>query len=1083
MATRGDRTGRVGRWLRGAVWTLLGGLLAGMAPPPAGMEPGRPYFRAYDTRSGLPQATVMALAFDAGGLLWAGTQDGAAWFDGERWHGVDLPERGISNYVEAVLPASDGSLWFGRQDGGIAVLRGGVWTRHTRASGLPAQRVTSLAETQGPGGERLVWAGTYGGGLARWDGQRWTVTDASQGLPSDRIWKLVPRLGANGDELWVGSEQGGLARVDAGGRVVATHPGLPPVSVNGILEGKGPDGEPEVWVSTFGAGLARWSGGAWSRVGVREGMPSLFATDLAETRSLGGHRVVWAATVAGLVRLEAGQLRVFTVRWGLPIDTVYRLKRDPYRPDALWIGTAGAGVLHHQEGDWRLHDAPSGLPGNAVLSLAQGRSPGGPSVLVGTAEGLARFRAGRWWPIPLPAGLRSTRVNVLHEEAGGRALWVGTLGGLARLTEGRWERWAQAEGLPHPAVGALLPDRDSRGRPQLWVGTQGGGLARFQEGRFEVHNTRSGLPSDAVLALARTSEAEGAVLWVGFRNGGLGRYAAGRWTFWDRASGLPNDNVAALHVKVEGPRRELWVGTWNGAVRGTLEAGGLRWHSPEPELADEVVHQIQEDAQGRLYFATNRGVVRLDGRGGRRLVERFTEEDGLPTNQCSPSASLVDASGTVWIGTMMGLAQLDPAEAVSQGPIRPLRILALRADGLEVPFEGGVATDLGPRVRTLTVEHALLGSRKAGAMAYRTQLAGYEAAPAPWDPARRREFTGLPPGSYRYLVWARDARGRETGPTVLAFRIRPAWWETNLARLGALVAVLGLVAGGFRWRVAATEARARALEALVSQRTLDLERANQALRAEVRERQEAERVKDEFVSVVSHELRTPLTSIRGALGLMEGGVAGPLAPTGMDLVKVAHANTLRLTALVNDLLDIQKLEAGQVPLNLEAVAVGSLVERVLRANQALGEAGGVRFAFEAMGGAQVRADALRTEQVLANLLSNAVKFSPEGGVVEVRLGPGEAPEAVRVAVTNHGPAIPEGFRGRIFGKFAQADASSSRPAGGTGLGLAISRALVERMGGRIGFESDDQATTFWFELPRARPTAPEGEAPVQDAPG
>ncbi|OQA32372.1 MAG: Non-motile and phage-resistance protein [Acidobacteria bacterium ADurb.Bin340] len=1027
---------------------------------PTRLAPGRSYFRAYDTRDGLPQGTIMALAYDAQGRLWAGTQDGAAWFDGQRWHGVDLPERGISNYVEAVLPTSDGSVWFGRQDGGIAVRKGGTWVRHTRASGLPLDRVNALAETRGPGGERLIWAGTYGGGLARWDGIRWKVTGTAEGLPNGRIWKLVPRSGPAGEELWVGSEQGGLARVDAEGRVVATYPGLPAVSVNGILEVPGPEGEPEIWASTFGAGLAHWSRGRWTTFGLREGLPSLFATDLAESQSLTGERVLWVATAAGLVRFEAGRFRVLTVRWGLPVDTVYRLKRDAGRKDALWIGTSGAGVLHHQEGGWRIHDAPSGLPGNTVLALGRGRDG---TLLAGTAEGLARFEGNRWQGVPMPPDFQNARVNAVLEEPGGGALWLGTLGGLARFKEGRWERWGRAEGLPHPAVGVLLQDRDGAGRSRLWVGTQGGGLACFQNGRFDVHSTRTGLPSDLVLALARTEEGGRSVLWAGFRNGGLGRFQGGRWTFWDRTFGLPNDNVAALHVgrRKEGPP-ELWVGTWNGVVRAELGPGGPRWQAPEPELAGEVVHQIQEDAEGRLYFATNRGVVRLDRSNGRR-VERFTEEDGLPSNQCSPSASLVDDRGRIWFGTMLGLAQLDPREAVPLGPPRPLRVIRLQTDGAEVPLEAGPLV-VGPRVRSLVLEHALLVARKADAVLYRSQLMGYEAEPTAWASGHQREFTGLPPGAYRYRVWARDALGRETGPAELAFRLRPAWWQTNLARLGALVLGLGLVAGILRWRVAAAKARNRALKSLVSRRTRALEEANEALRAEVREREEAERVKDEFVSVVSHELRTPLTAIRGALGLLEGGVAGPLGPTGTDLVKLAHSNTLRLATLVNDLLDIQKLEAGQVPLNMESVSLKALVERSLAANRTLGEASGVGLAFEAEGEGWVQADVLRTEQVLANLLSNAVKFSPPGGRVTVHLGPSPRPERVRLSITNHGPAIPESFRSRIFSKFAQADASSSRPAGGTGLGLAISRALVERMGGRIDYESNEQTTTFWFEL-------------------
>lgn len=1064
-----------GSCLRRGVRVLVGGLclLVGAlvgAVPPKGMVPGRPYFRAYDTRSGLPQAMIMALAVDGRGILWAGTQDGAAWFDGQRWHAVDLPDRALGRYVESVLPASDGSLWLGRQQGGIAVRKGGVWTRHTMASGLPHERVTALAETRGVNGERLIWAGTYGGGLARWDGRSWRVTGKAQGLPNDRIWKLLVRPGTAGDELWVGSEGGGLARVNAEGRVVGTYPGLPSVSVNGIVEGVDERGGIEVWVSTFGAGLGRWAQGHWTLWGVPEGMPSRFATDLAETRSAQGRRVLWVATVSGLVRLEAGRFQVFNVRWGLPIDTVYRLRPDPYRADAIWIGTAGAGVLHHQEGDWKIHDAPSGLPGNVVLSLARG---GGGTVLAGTAEGLARFRGTSWQVLPLPKDLQSTRVNAVVEEADG-TLWMGTLDGLARYRGGRWQRWTPAQGLPHSAVGALLVERSrSGGASRLWVGTQGGGLAAFDGGRFEVEDTRTGLPSDAVLALAQSDIGGDTSLWVGFRHGGLGRRRQGQWTFWDRRSGLPNDNVAAILVG-KGPRGEpeLWVGTWHGAVRGLLGPDGPLWQPPEPELQGEVVHQIQQDALGRLYFSTNRGVLRLDRRVDRRL-EWFTEEDGLPSNQCSASASLVDDQGRVWIGTMMGLAEYDPGQEVPAGLIRPLRVVRLDVDGRDIPIDDGVEV-LGPRVRSLMVEHALLVPRKGGAILYRSQLLGYEGAPTAWTFDRRREFTGLPPGTYRYRVWAQDGGGRIVGPVDRVFQIRAAWWETNLARLGALVVALALAAGLVRWRVGALEARSRALEAMVSERTQALEAANEALRAEVRERTAAERLKDEFVSVVSHELRTPLTSIRGALGLLDGGAVGSLSPEGQNLVRMAHANARRLTVLVNDLLDMQKLEAGQVPLNLEAVRLRLLVERCLGAHRPLAEAAGVTFVVEGDGDPLVWADALRTEQVLTNLVSNAVKFSPAGHRVELRWGPAPVVSHLRISVTNHGPAIPEHFRERIFTKFAQADGSTARPVGGTGLGLAISRSLAERMGGRIGYTSDERATTFWFDLLRA----PENTRPL-----
>jgi len=234
---------------------------------------------------------------------------------------------------------------------------------------------------------------------------------------------------------------------------------------------------------------------------------------------------------------------------------------------------------------------------------------------------------------------------------------------------------------------------------------------------------------------------------------------------------------------------------------------------------------------------------------------------------------------------------------------------------------------------------------------------------------------------------------------------------------------------------------------------------------EIDERIAAEQVKDEFVSMVSHELRTPLTSIRGALGLLEGGVIESLSPEVNRLVGVAHGNVLRLQVLVNDLLDVQKLGSGEVRLNLQVGSLQALVARTLAANEGLSKATGVEFRLvEPTEDAVVTVDADRIEQVLTNLLSNAAKYSPVGIPVDVRVQ--SVGEWVRVSVTNYGPPIPEEFRSRIFAKFAQADSSSARAKGGTGLGLAISRTLIDLHGGRIDYQSDAHATCFWFELQR-----------------
>lgn len=242
-----------------------------------------------------------------------------------------------------------------------------------------------------------------------------------------------------------------------------------------------------------------------------------------------------------------------------------------------------------------------------------------------------------------------------------------------------------------------------------------------------------------------------------------------------------------------------------------------------------------------------------------------------------------------------------------------------------------------------------------------------------------------------------------------------------------------------------------------------------AVARDVNDRKKVEQMKSDFVSLVSHELRTPLTSIRGSLGLLAGGVVGELPEKARTLVDIAAKNSERLVRLINDILDVEKIELGQMSFCLVPQELMPVVEQALESNRSYAQPYNIELRLvEAVPEARVRLDGDRIEQVLANLLSNAAKFSPRGGMVEVRVT--RQPGCVRVAVTDHGPGIPAHFQERVFEKFAQADLSSSRQKGGTGLGLSISRAIIERHGGQIGFTTaPGEGTTFFFDLPEWMP--------------
>jgi PAS domain S-box-containing protein len=236
---------------------------------------------------------------------------------------------------------------------------------------------------------------------------------------------------------------------------------------------------------------------------------------------------------------------------------------------------------------------------------------------------------------------------------------------------------------------------------------------------------------------------------------------------------------------------------------------------------------------------------------------------------------------------------------------------------------------------------------------------------------------------------------------------------------------------------------------------------------DITERRRIAQLQSEFISVVSHELRTPLTSIRGSLGLLEAGHGGPLAETQQKLVNIAHKNSQRLVALVNDILDMEKLMAGKMSLKSDQLNLVVLAEMAIEANAAYAHTYDVKFKLcRHPAEAIIHGDTDRLMQVMSNLLSNAAKYSPKDRPVEIDIINENG--YTRVSVRDHGPGIPVEFRPRVFSAFAQADSSDTRQQGGTGLGLKISKTLVEKMGGRMGFDTElGVGTSFWFQLPLA----------------
>jgi signal transduction histidine kinase len=241
-------------------------------------------------------------------------------------------------------------------------------------------------------------------------------------------------------------------------------------------------------------------------------------------------------------------------------------------------------------------------------------------------------------------------------------------------------------------------------------------------------------------------------------------------------------------------------------------------------------------------------------------------------------------------------------------------------------------------------------------------------------------------------------------------------------------------------------------------------------KAKLAQRSDLDTVKDEFISTVSHELRTPLTSIRGALGLLTSGMLGEIDPKARNLLRIASSNTERLIRLINDILDLERMESGRAPLKLRRSSIQDLAREAVETMTTTADSAGIQMELTCNAPRDTvyfDADPDRILQVLTNLLSNAIKFSPAGSTVSVQIH--SDTNSLLVKVVDQGRGIPADKLETVFDRFQQVESSDASRKGGTGLGLAICRSIVQQHGGAIWAQPNQggPGTTLWVQLSRS----------------
>ncbi|WP_154659415.1 diguanylate cyclase domain-containing protein [Arenimonas composti] len=818
----------------------------------------------FDDSDGLPDPTVTAVATAPDGHVWVGTMRGLARFNGLRMVPVRGPDPAFDGAVRDVAVTPDGVVWVAFPDAGVwrlppsphgAGMRAGRWQQVD--AGLPhpsARRLRWFAD--GAHGYRLFV--TAWGGVAEWRDGRWEALALPDVLRDVDIFDVVLAPGAGSvpggsteyDPIHLATFGLGLWRCDAPADCVEVVPDIPGprfFEISSLATWTEAEGGDSLWVGSYGGGVARLHAGRWTRYTRDAGALDTDFVQRLLLQDVGRMQPqVWVGLRDGAARLRDGRWESldYLARIGNQRTRALALGADAQGRPQVWVGTDVGAIRLRLEGSWRtvsrLGDSANGVW--AVL-VEQGIDGHEALWLGSDGDGLARFRDGQWrhWTaadgLPNPTVRSLARVADGADAAGDAAethLWIGMWNGhLARIAGERIETlptpWPKAD---REAVAFILPTAAG----EAWVGLRQGGVARWNRGRWQWFDPADPANPQRVVALLQTGSGSEAVMWASTVGRGLAAYRGGRWFYYGTAEGLPDDAYYGITLLPDaGGRQILWLGSRaSGIVRVDITNPQQPRLVTEPALPATPVpyaYAVVRDGAGDLIVCSDYGAARWRPRSdGGFDVLRFQRSDGLPHDECNAGALVTDAHGRVWAGTIGGAAVYVPPLSGRRTAAPPLLLEALRVDGADVAPAEATPLRLPLGARTLEVEFALLSGHREALNRYRTWLEGLEPGWGEWTPVPVRHFTGLPPGSYRLHVDARDHTGARAAPLSIAFEIPVPAWRAPPALAAYAIGLLLLAWVSVRLRERHLRRREAALLVQVRERTQELEARGRELK-------------------------------------------------------------------------------------------------------------------------------------------------------------------------------------------------------------------------------------------------------------
>lgn len=558
-------------------------------------------------------------------------------------------------------------------------------------------------------------------------------------------------------------------------------------------------------------------------------------------------------------------------------------------------------------------------------------------------------------------------------------------------------------------------------------------------------------------------ETPGRNLWMATNGYGvrLYNYGTGENRYYTKKDGLSSNNIRALLADHKG---NIWVASEDrGLNRINPKTGEINYIGKTQGLYSESLNSLLLDNFNRLWMSTNEGIFWVDFRQLEAVADGvltkvistvYTDRDGMlsrETNGGFQNSSLKSTDGRLWFVTQEGLVSVDPSKIMATEPLPPVIIEDFVVEGKSIKNQNGTI-HLDRTAQNFTIEFTTPSYLAPNRIRFKYKLVGFDNK---WiESGNRREaiYTNIPGGNYTFQVAAfYDQSSGETSYTELNVYkeslITETWWFWLLIVLGLVLLIYGI----FKWRIHQLKLKHVILEREVRERTAQLEAEQQITEVQREKLEVLDREKSRFFANISHEFRTPLTLIISPLReLLSSPQNQNLAEGQRNTIDVSLKNAHRLMRLVEQLLEIARLEAGKLNLNMKIAPLNDYVTGIIDSFFGLADAKKIQFEIEIPEKPIfIEYDEEYLDKVIVNLLSNAFKFTPSGGRINLKMF--ESETSLKIAVSDTGKGIAPEHLPHLFDRFYQVEKSEMQP--GTGIGLSITKEITELHHGEISVSS------------------------------